>query len=420
MQYALAHNAAVAQQQAALAQAQEAYVKQRSSALPNIAGLLQNYSQKSANLQGNFAIAGLSQEQVFSQNTAQIGTNYTLNTGGLAMLQADSAKAQVNAAKANLRKTQEQLANDVTAKYYTIAVRDETVRLDTSDVRYQHVLVQIAQAKERAGVAAGVDVLRAQAAESKSRSTLVADRALAADGREELAQFIGAPIDAGFDVPQNVAQPALPPQPLESLIAIAQAHRPDVASAQFSLAAAQITRRGWNRELFPQVQFLGAFGNQYSPTTQSFGAPLPRGSPGFWQLQAVSTFSLPLLDYGARHSERVNDDAQIRAAQNALDSTNAQVALDVREAFRGAQTAQAQLRYTGDEVRAGVEAARIAQLQYEHGIIAISDVLQAQQAALSSQSDVYGARVNYAQAVVKLRVALGIYDAVSAVADLSQ
>jgi outer membrane protein TolC len=418
LRIALSHNASVAKQQAALAQAQEQYVKQRSTSLPNVTGMLQNYAQKSANLQGNFAIAGLSQQQTFSQNTAQIGTNYTLDTGGLAFLQADSAKAQMKAAQADLRNTQAQLVNDVTSRYYTIAVRDETVRLDEADVRYQHVLVQIAQAKERAGVAAGVDVLRAQASESKSRSTLAADKASSHNAREELAQFIGAPLEADFNVPQQVAQPAMPAQPLDRLIAIAQNARPDVASAQYSLASAQITRRGWGRELFPQVQLSAAFGNQFSPTAVNFEGPTPRGAPGFWQLQAISTFSLPLVDYGARHAERVNDDAQILAAQNALQTVSSQVAVDVREAYRGAQTAQAQLGYTNDEVRAGVEAARIARLQYEHGIIAINDVLQAQQSALSSQFDLYSARVNYVEAIVKLRVALGVYDPTAAVADL--
>jgi outer membrane protein len=125
-----------------------------------------------------------------------------------------------------------------------------------------------------------------------------------------------------------------------------------------------------------------------------------------------------LWDYGARRSERQNDDAQVAAAQNGVDTANEQVALDVRQAYRAAQTAKAQLQYAGGEVRAAVESARVARLQYENGLIAISDVLQAQEAALSSQIDLYNARVAYVEAVIKLRVALGIYDAPGAVAGL--
>jgi len=431
VRYAIEHSPQVIKQQAVVAQMHQQYVKLHSVSLPNLIGQLQNYSQKSNNLQGNFAIAGLSQQRTFSQNTAQIGSNYTFDTGFLSTLQAYAAKAQEAGAQADLRQIRDQLANTVAADFYAIATKDETARLASSDVQYQHVLLTVAQAKSRAGVAAGVDVLRAQASEEKSRSTLVADQSQAADARETLAQLIGAPLDTVFDIPAEIAQPPLPAESLDRLIAIAQANRPDVVSAQSTLAAAQLTRKGFDRELFPQVQMSAFFGNQFSPTNAVLlqnqlnsqfppgQAPIvPRGSPGFWQLQAISTFTLPLWDYGARRAERQNDDAQVAAAQNGLDTATQQVALEVRQAYRAAQTAKVQLQYAGGEVRAAVESARVARLQYENGLIAISDVLQAQEAALSSQIDLYNARVAYVEAVIKLRVALGIYDAPGAVAGL--
>ncbi len=418
VRYAMEHSPQVIKQQAVVVQMHQQYVKLHSVSLPNVTGQLQNYSQKSNNLQGNFAIAGLSQQRTFSQNTAQIGSNYTFDTGFLSTLQAYAAKAQEAGAQADLRQIRDQLANSVAADFYAIATKDETARLASSDVQYQHVLLTVAQAKARAGVAAGVDVLRAQASEEKSRSALVADQSQAADARETLAQLVGAPLDTVFDIPAEIAQPPLPAEPLDRLIAIAQANRPDVVSAQSTLAAAQLTRKGFDRELFPQVQMSAFFGNQFSPTNAAFFPNVPRGSPGFWQLQAISTFTLPLWDYGARRAERQNDDAQVVAAQNSVDTAKQQVALDVRQAYRAAQTAKAQLQYAGGEVRAAVESARVARLQYENGLIAISDVLQAQEAALSSQIDLYNARVAYVEAVIKLRVALGIYDAPGAVAGL--
>ncbi|MEO7202041.1 MAG: TolC family protein, partial [Candidatus Tumulicola sp.] len=66
----------------------------------------------------------------------------------------------------------------------------------------------------------------------------------------------------------------------------------------------------------------------------------------------------------------------------------------------------------------GIESARIAQLQYKAGVKTIYDVLQAQQAAQQAAVDDITARVDYVEAVVKLRVSLGTYDARAAVADL--
>jgi outer membrane protein TolC len=432
VRYALAHSPAVTRQEAVVAQAHDTYIKQRAATLPPVTAQLQNTSDKSNNLQGNFAQVGLRQQSVFSQNTAQIGTQYTLYTGGLSVLQKLVAAEQLDSAKADLRKIQNQLATDATTDFYAIATKNNTVEVDRGDVTYKHALVQIAQAKVNAGVAAAVDVLQAQANEAQSRSTLVASANDAQSARDALAQLIGAPLDTPFAVPQLVAQPPLPAQPLDALIAIAQAHRPDVASSKDALSVALLDRKTLDQDLFPTVQFAARFGNQFTPTSAGQASictfdpklcggtstTVARGNPGFWELGATSTFSLPLIDYGLRKANRENFDQQIASARSTLDQTDEQVAVDVRLAYRAAQTALAQLRYTQIEVKAGVESARVARLQYQNGLKALSDVISAQQTGLTAQIDYYNARVNYVDAIVKLRVALGIYDAESAVADL--
>lgn len=418
--YALEHSPTVAQQRAAVAQARGTYLQQRAATLPGVNGSLQNTMQKSENYSG-YAIIGVPQANVYSQNTAQIGTNYVFN-GGLSFLRALSSKQAYAQAQANLQKTQQQLTDTVTTAFYALATKDNTVRLDQSDVQYQAVLVQIAKAKVDAGVAAGVDVLSANAQEEKSRYTLAAASADAEDARESLAQTIGAPLDTQFDVPAQVAQPPLPAKSVDELISLATANRPEVASASDAVAIARTNRRAADTDLIPQIQTFASFGNQYSPTFSGTafggGAQVARGTPGFWQLGVTSTFTLPLLDWGARHANHLNLNEQISAAQSNLQATREQVAIDVRQAYRGAQTAQAQLASARDESRYASEAARIAKLQYQHGIKTLTDVLAAQQSSLSAQGDEFAARVNYVDAVVKLRIALGIYTPHSAVADL--
>jgi outer membrane protein TolC len=425
--YALDHNATVAQQYAAVQQAQHTLALQRSNAFPTVNGSLQNVAQKSSNLGGTFEIIGLQQQAVFSQNTAQIGTNYLLDTGGLAFLQLASARAQEAQAEQTLANTEDQVATNVTNAFYTVVQRQAIVVVDLADLQYQNVLVDAAKAKEQNGVAAGVDVLKAEVAQAKSESTLIGARADVDDARETLAQSIDASLDQAFAFPSEIAQPKLPTQSVQTLEDLALNARPDVKAASDGVAAAKFTRTGWGRELFPQVQIGAAFGNQFAPTSAgteigitSTGQPIlqPRGSPGFWSLSATSTFTLPFEDYGARHTERVNDDAQIASAERALDQARTQVQLDVRQSYRAAQTALAQLSYAGDESRLGTESARIAELQYQHGLISLSDVIQTQQQSRTAQYDLVSARVSYIDAVVKLRVSLGTYTAQSAVADL--
>jgi outer membrane protein TolC len=420
VQYAAGHNAGIVRQQFAVVQARAQYLRERAQALPPITGSLANQLQKSENYSGSYGVVGLSQASVFSQNTAQIGTQYTFN-GGLSYIQTLAAKQSYEQAQSDLRKVQNQLASDVTNGFYSLAARRETVRLDRGDETYQRALVAIAQAKVRAGVAAGVDVLSAQAQDQKSRYTLAAAQADSENTRESLAQLIGAPLDTQFAVPGRPPSPPLPGKSVEELVNLAQANRPDVLSALTAVAVAQTNRRGADTDLFPQIQTFASFGNQFSPTLAveeaKFG-PVNRGAPGFWQVGMTSSIALPFWDWGMRRANHQNLDAQIATQEENLAATRQQVEIDVRQAYRAAQTALAQLDSAGQESRYAGEAARIARLQYQSGLKSLIDVLAAQQSSLSAQTDSYNARVAYIEAVVRLRVALGIYDPQSAVADL--
>jgi len=419
--YALNHSPTVAQQYAAARAAEHVLAQQRANAFPTVNGELQNSLGKSANYGGAYAAIGIPVQNIFSQNTAQIGTNYTLDTGGLAFLQLASARASAAQAEETLVSTENQVATSVTNAFYGVVQKQAIVGVDASDLEYQNVLVSAAKAKEHAGMAAGVDVLRAQVNQTKSASTLVGAHADVDDAREDLAQSIGASLDQSFVFPKVIAEPKLPSQSVSTLEDIALNARPDVLAARSGVAAAEFTRKGWGRELFPTVQIGAAFGNQLSTIQYNqFGEPVahPSGTPGFWSVQATSTLSLPLVDYGQRRTERVNDDAQLVSAQRTLDQARTQVQIDVRQTYRAAQTALAQLDLAQDESRLGLESARIAQLQYAHGLIALSDVIQAQQESVTAQSDLVAARVSYINAIVKLRVSLGTYTAQSAVADL--
>ncbi|HEY1977773.1 MAG TPA: TolC family protein [Candidatus Baltobacteraceae bacterium] len=433
--YAIGHSSTVATQRAALTSAQHALALQRGVAWPTVNGTLQSFLAKSANFQGTFAAIGAAQQNVVSQNTASVGfNNWNVTTGGFSFLALAAARAQTEQAQNTLANDEDQVASTVTNAFYGIVQKQAIVNVDAITLNAQNVLVEVAVAKEKAGVAAGVDVLQAKTSAAKSESSLVGDKAAVEDASEALAQQIGAPLSTRFNVGNEVPQPPIPKGSVDSLVAIADANRPDVSAAREGVLAARYTRRGWNVELYPQISLSANMGNQFSPTSAAasqlseeqlcrfYGiAPcpsVPRGSPGFWSLQAVTTLTLPLVDYNARHSERVNDDAQLVSAETTFTQTRLQAELDVRQSYRAAQTAQSQLMWAKQESDYGTESARIAQLQYKAGVKTIYDVLQAQLAAQQALDDYVNARVNYVDAIVKLRVSLGTYDARSAVMDL--
>lgn len=436
VQYAVEHSAQIMTQRAEFASARSKLVKARAAELPSVTGMIQNTMDKSSNLQTDQY--GITPPSVFSQNIAQIGSQFSLFNDSL-QISAQEARRRFERAQADLERTQRKIIGDVASGFYALVGKDQNIQLAEHDRGYQQELLDSAQTQERVGRVAGVDVMRAQVNVTRSESALVTAHADAANARESLALQIGAPLETSFALPATVPEPPLPATPLDRLIEIAQAHRPEVAAAHADVAVAVLSNAGVDADLFPQITLSGAFGSQVTPTqfgpeqnqinAQNAAAiaqyqleqelnpaipwslpirlpPVQRGAPGFWQFQLQSTWSLPLIDYGQRHAAHQAARAAIDAQIRALDAARENVEFDVRSSLRNAQTSAAGLSYAKASVSLANEAARIAQLQYAHGLMSFTDAAASEQTALSAQTDLINARDTYIVSLIKVRLAL--------------
>src|SRR5579872_6733021 len=185
--YALRHDPTLLSRSAQVAMVESNYAKLHAAEFPSLGGQLQSQLQKIQNMPGTLAQFGVTPASEFSLNTAQVTSSWNLWNGGLAQLQAQEAKRRMEAARMDLRHAEDQKAIDIASAYYTLAGKRFAVELAQSDRTYQQALLEIAQANERVGRVAGVDVLRAQSAEARSEATLSGDVADAANARETLA-----------------------------------------------------------------------------------------------------------------------------------------------------------------------------------------------------------------------------------------
>ncbi len=426
VRYALDHDPTVLNRRLTLAQDEATFARDHAAEFPTLAGTLQNQLAKTnGNNAGALAQYGLSTAQVFSQNLAQIGSTYNVYTGSSTQIAAQSAKRQVESARADVRRAEEQLATDVAAAWFNVVQQREAVALAGGDRAYQQQLLDAARAQEHVGRAAGVDVLRAQVNELRSEASLTTAHANEADARDALAQRIGAPPDTPFALPAMLPEPPMPQTPLDALVAEALAQRSDIASARALVAVARLADAAIETDRRPQIQLTGAFGNAEIPTNPSTSAVVIPGfgvipgssvnRPGFWQIGATSTWTVPFVEYGARRAAHRAAQAQVAAAQGTLSSAEGAVTVDVRQSLRAVQTSNANLATQREAQRLGAESARIAQLQYRNGLISLTDATAAEQSALSAANDLVVARVNYLNALVRLRASVGTLDPVAVV-----
>lgn len=447
--FALAHAPALLAQRATISNLDSNFTKARAGEFPSTGGELQSQLSRSKNSSGQFAQFGISPTTNFSQNTAQLSTTYNL-FNGTQKLAAGQAKRQLQNAIFELARQEEQTTISVANAFYALAAQRGIVTLDDADLRYQQALLDAARASERVGRVAGVDVLRAEVNVARSTSALVQARTDEANARETLAVQIAAPADTTFLVPDTLPEPPAPTTPAAVLGTLAKANRPEIAAARAALDVSQYADKQVDNDLRPTVQANASFGSQVSPTSfvqqqqqidasnaqaqASYqaqrmlfpNAALPppvvipavdRHKPGFWQFNIVSTFAVPLYDYGQRaaahHAARAQIDSSLAALFNAYDVVQA----DVDAADRNVGAASQRLGLAKLSARSARESARIAQLQYKAGLISFTDATQTEQVALSAENDLLAARVNYVTALIRLRVALAPPDPASA-ADL--
>ncbi|MDB5040279.1 MAG: efflux system, outer rane lipoprotein NodT family [Candidatus Eremiobacteraeota bacterium] len=425
VRYALEHDPGVLNRRATVAQNEATFAKDHAFEFPAISGTLQNQLAKNNGANGGqFQQFGLQQNQVFSQNIAQVGATWNLYNGSLSQIQAQQAKRLVEESHFDLRRAEQQLASDVAGAWYFAVQQRDAVRLAAADRAYQQQLLDAARALERVGRVAEVEVLRAQVNELRTEATLLSARAAEANAREALAQRVGAPYDTAFALPEVLAEPPPPSTPVEALIALALGARADIAGARAQVAWARLTDAAIESDRRPQLQLNGSFGNSETPATQTTGARFINGiffpatannRTGFWQIGATETFSLPLIEYGARRAQHRAARAQLDWALATLVWDEGAAATDVRQALRAVQTTAAILSTSREADRLGAESARIAQLQYRNGLISLTDATAAEQSALAAANDLVVARVNYLTALVRLRASVGVADPVAVV-----
>lgn len=412
--FAQAHNSAVQQSYSQAVAAAAALAKARSVQLPLVQGQLQNQMNRQTS-SGNFAQFGLSPNPNFSQNTAALlGSLNVINLNDT--LTAREAKNSLDAALENLRLAREQTTFAVETDYYNYVQVLQLANVAQADLAYNNALLLIAQANYRAGRVAGIDALKAQVQVASSSERLASAQADAEDARENLALAIGADPASRFAAIATIPEPPAPALAADDFHAVALAHRPEIGAAQDGLSNSFLANAQIDAPNRPTVSLNGAWGNQDSPTAraqqfnQCHAAPGIFPCPGtthFYSIGLLSTWSLPLLDWGSVHASHTSARAAIDAQKAVLDNAQRQAFVDVDQAVRRLKVDKQNLNTAAANAQLAKQVAQVSQVQYRVGVIGQIDAVASEQAYLQAAKDLVAAQVAYVLGIEKLKLATG-------------
>lgn len=326
---------------------------------------------------------------------------WELDLFGSVRRSVEAAGADLEASEEGLHDVLVSLLAEVSLNYVEVRLYQARIAIAESNLAAQTETYHIAKWRNEAGLTSSLDVEEAMYSLEKTRSQIPALRSGLQQAMNNIAVLLGE--NPGALTAELSEQKAIPVTPVEITVGLPAdllRRRPDVRQAERRLAA-QTARIGVaTAGLYPQFTLSGSIGlealefdNLFSYESQTFGI-----GPGFkWNI----------FDAG---SIRKNIEVQNALQEQALIQYETAV-LGALQDVENALTA-----YAGEQVRrqslltgsdAAGRAVKLAQAQYESGLIDFQSLLNAQQSLLSLQDQLAGSDAEVTSNLIRLYKALG-------------
>jgi outer membrane protein TolC len=260
-------------------------------------------------------------------------------------------------------------------------------QLDTAEA-----LLGVARDRKASGLAAGIEVLRADVEERSQRQRLIVAEQDAAKEKLALAHAIGLPLGQRFRLADTV--PLVPTVPLtpEEAVERAWAGRPDLKAAQARVAAAEASRKAAQGEGWPSLVVSGDYG--------AIGNDVP-GSLATFTVGA--NLRVPLFE-GGRIRGRVREaEARLQQEKARLADLRARIYYEVQSDFLDLKAADERVGVADGALTLAREQLQQAKDRFASGVADNLEVVQAQE-ALAAADENHIASL-YDQAVARLSLA---------------
>jgi multidrug efflux system outer membrane protein len=331
--------------------------------------------------------------------TAQLSAAYELDFWGRNAALRAAAVAQDFGSRYDRQTVELSMMASVASTYFTALSLRERVEVATNNLANARETLRGLEFEQRVGTANALDVAQQQSLVDTEDATVPALRAQLSHTLAALAILVGSTPDQ-LQLGEATLQQITPPPIMTGMPAQLLARRPDVASAEAQLVAANANVRAARAAFFPTIQLTANGGVQSSalstlllPGSRIFDVSAGITQPIFEGGQLAGAYA----QNKGRYQEMLADyhKAVISAFGNAQDSLT-----EVHE------TAEQQLRQDRATQTAG-RAYDFAQQQFHAGTINILTVLTTETALLTAQDTQAQVRLAHLSALVSLYQALG-------------
>jgi outer membrane protein TolC len=244
-----------------------------------------------------------------------------------------------------------------------------SARADSARAQNQTALALFNQATDlrQNGLAAGIEVLRAQVELDQERQRVTATQNEFEKAKLQLARVIGLPVGQALTLVTELPNVPIPDITLESALEQAYRLRPDYLAALERVQAAEATRAAAAGDMLPSVHISGDYGEIVAQTSSH---------PTFTVLGAIN---VPIFQ-GGKRGKLMEADADLRSRRSEADDLKAAIYYDVKTTFMDLQA-------TGEQLQVATQGRDVAQTaltqsrdRFAAGVTNNVEVVQAQEA----------------------------------------
>lgn len=336
-----------------------------------------------------------SQSTVQNEVALAPSINYDTDLFGRIRREVEGAKASAEQSKDDLANARLALTTEIAANYYSLRELDSEVDVLNRSVALQKKALDFVTTEHDLGSVSGLDLLQQKSQLDATRvqaQLLLTQRAAYEDA---ISTLIGKPAPVFSIAPQviNLQAPAIPLGLPSDLLQ----RRPDVASAERAMAAANAQIGVQKAAFFPSVTLNPAIG--YEST--SFGDLLSAPSL-MWSLGA--TFGQVLFDGGRRAANVKYANEGYLATQANYRQTVLTAFQQVQDAITGLSVLEQAASQSHDAIMDAQHLLSLSNDRYSAGLVAYLDVIAAQQSLLTAERQdvqIQGQRVELSISLVK-------------------
>jgi outer membrane protein len=353
----------------------------------------------------DFALPALNFPSPTSDYVTKVGGQWLLFDSFNNKLTFHRAKLMNDAATQQLARVDQQTLFRVIDAYYGLLLGQRQVQLAEDTLKTAQAVLDRSKARVEAGTAVDSDQLAAQVDVASRQQDLIRARNGVALARAQLNTAMGVPAESAFQVPEALAERALPAVNLENAEKTALQQRADLKQIELQRKAQETGVKIAKASFGPKISAFGSW--------QLDNAAFADNGNHNWI--AGAELQIDLFSGGRKLAAVSRERAMLERANAMKQAATDNARLEVRQAFYNYDAARQMLEVSRASIAQAEESLRINQNRYDTGLITITDLLRTEDAARASRTNYWNSVFDYETSYAALELASGTLNSQSPV-----